>query len=415
MGECPFDPAAYDPLGPGMLSAPYEVLARAREEAPVFFHPASGMWTLMRYDDIKAAFSDPGTYSSRNMVRVWPVPDETRPFLPDGHPMEGAPVTTDPPRHTQIRRLVQKAFTPKVVADREPSIREAANRLVDGFIDQGRVDLVDRYTSEIPPWVVTQLLGVPEGDLSMFRHWALEAHHLAFAPPDLSPEGVLELSRKLVPFDQYIRSLVQARRAEPREDLTSYLVHAESDEGDPSLTDKELMGVIVSMVTAGSDTTSTLIGHAVYILLTEPGLQDRVRADTSLIEGLIEEAMRLYGPARAMRRTSNCPVEVAGTTIPEGATVKLDLASANRDPAVFPDPDRVDVLRANAARHLGFGFGAHFCLGAGLARLEATVAIETLLARIPELRLPADHPGLRDEDYDRNAFIPSLLRLDVEW
>lgn len=415
MGECPFDPAAYDPLGPGMLANPYGVLAAARSEMPVFQHPGSGMWTLLRYHDIKQAFSDPGTYSSKHMVRVWPVPEETRPFLPDGHPMEGAPVTTDPPRHTQIRRLVQKAFTPKVVADREDSIRAAAHRLVDGFIDRGAVDIVEAYTSEIPPWVVTQLLGVPEADLARFRHWALEAHHLAFAPPDLSPEGVLALSRELVPFDQYIRALIEDRRQAPKEDLTSYLVHAESDEGDPSLTSKELMGVIVSMVTAGSDTTSTLIGHALYILLSEPGLQARVRADRSLIEGLIEEAMRLYGPARAMRRTATYPVEVAGTTIPEGATVKLDLASANRDPEVFPDPEVVDVTRPNAGRHLGFGFGAHFCVGAGLARLEATVAIEALLDRIPELRLPVGHPGLQDEDYDRNAFIPSLLRLDVEW
>ncbi len=415
MGECPFDPTTYDPLGPGMLADPYGVLATARQESPVFQHPASGMWVMLRYQDIKQAFSKPGTFSSKDMVRVWPVPEETRPFLPDGHPLEGAPVTTDPPRHTQIRRLVQKAFTPKVVADREGSIRAQAGRLIDGFVDRGSVDIVEAYTSEIPPWVVTQLLGVPEADLARFRHWALEAHHLAFAPPDLSPEGVLALSRELVPFDQYIRALVDDRRSEPKEDLTSYLVHAESDEGDPSLTSKELMGVIVSMVTAGSDTTSTLIAHALYILLSEPGLQDRVRADRSLIEGLIEEAMRLYGPARAMRRTVTCPVEFSGTSIPADSTVKLDLASANRDPEVFPDPDRVDVTRANAARHLGFGFGAHFCLGAGLARLEATVAIETLLDRIPELRLPADYPGLRDEDYDRNAFIPSLLRLAVEW
>lgn len=415
MSSCPhFDPATFDPLGPGNIADPFDELAAAREECPVFYMPSYDMWCVTRYEDVKAVFSDPHTYSSANMVRVWPVPEETRPFLPDGHPMEGAPVTTDPPRHTQIRRLVQKAFTPKLVAEREPSIRAACERLLDKFADLGATDLVPAFTAEIPPWVVTQLLGVPDKDTMTFRQWALDAHHLAFAPPTLSEEGVLALSRKLVPFDAYISELIEDRRKSPREDLTSYLVHAESDEGDPSLTPKELKGVIVSMVTAGSDTTSTLIGHGVYLMLRERELWDQVRADRSLLPTLIEEAMRLHSPARAMRRTATKTTTIGGVEIPAGATLHLHLAAANRDEHKFPEPDDVDVHRANAHRHMGFGYGAHFCLGAVLARLEARVALETLMDRLPTLRL-APGQGLEDEDYDRNPFIPSLQRLLVEW
>lgn len=414
MTDCPFDPEKFDPMAPGMIADPFDELARAHEDEPVFYMKTFGMWCVTRYEDVKKVMSDPITYSSKDMVRVWEPPPETRDQLPDGHPMEGAPVTTDPPRHTEIRRLVQKAFTPRVIMEREPSIREAANHLIDGFVDDGEVDLVRAYTSEIPPWVVTQLLGVPEKDTAQFRQWAIDAHDLAFSPPDLGPDGVLELSRKLVPFDAYIRQLIEERREEPREDLTSYLVHAESDEGDPKLTPKELMGVIVSMVTAGSDTTSTLIGHAVYLMLTEGGCWDEVRADRSLIPGLIEEAMRLLSPARAMRRTTTRPSTIAGVEIPEGATLHLHLASGNRDEKVFADPTAVDPRRPNASRHLGFGIGPHFCLGAALARLESRVALETLMDRISGLAL-AEQRELRDEDYIRNAFIPSLQRLDVRW
>ena len=415
MSSCPhFESSTFNPVGPGMIADPFAVLALAREECPVFYIADYDMWCVTRYEDVKTIFSDPVTYSSKNMVRVWPVPAETAPFLLDGHPMEGAPVTTDPPRHTEIRRLAQKAFTPNMVTEREPAIRDACERLIAKFADKGSVDLIPAYTAEIPPWVVTQLLGVPEKDTMTFRNWALEAHHLAFAKPDLSPEGVLELSRKLVPFDQYISELINARRVEPREDLTSYFVHAETDEGDPRLTQKELKGLIVSVVTAGSDTTSTLIGHCVYLLLRSRERWDEVRADRSLISTLIGESMRLHSPARAMRRTTTRKSTIGGVDVPEGATLFLHLASANRDESVFPDPDIADLHRGNAHRHLGFGHGPHFCLGAVLARLEATVALDVLLDKLPTLRL-ANEKSLEDDDYDRNPFIPSLHRLHVEW
>lgn len=412
--KCPFDPDAFDPLAPGALADPYPELARARAEAPVFRVPDYDMWCVTRWEDVQEVLSNHRVFSSAQMVRRWPPPPETAADLPEGHPLEGALVSTDPPAHDRVRRLAQKAFLPRLVAEREPAIRRLAGELIDGFADRGEVDIVPAYCAEIPPAVVTQLLGVPPEDRGRFRQWALDAHDLGFSPPTLPQEEIVHLSTQMVDFDRYIRALVAERRAEPRDDLTSYLVHAEGEDSEPTLSDKELVSLVASMVTAGSDTTSTLIGHALYLLLTHPEALARAQADPEIIPGVVEEALRLYPSARAMRRTTRHETDIRGVTVPGDVSMYVSLAAANRDPDVFPDPDRFDPARENVKRHMGFGTRTHFCLGAPLARLEAQVAVEVLLERLPSLRL-ARSEGLRDEDYERNMFIPSLRSLPVAW
>lgn len=393
-------------------------LASGKDRDSVFYLPKDAMWHVTRYSDVRRVFSDPRTYSSASLFQMPDVPREYASDLPDGYPLQGAPVITDPPRHVQFRRLLQSAFTPQLVAERESDIRSIAESLVDQFIHEREVNLVDVYSSQVPPWVVTQLLGVPPEDREDFRLWSLRAHDVAYGLPDLPDDQLenelLDVSREMVEFDKYIRSQIEQRRQEPRDDLMSYLVHATTDEGDPSLTDKELTGTIASMVAAGSDTTSTLIAHTVYLLLSNDGAWDRVKSNEELIPQAIEESLRLHPPARAMRRTTTKATELRGVRIPEGATLYLDLVSANRDPDVFDHPEKFDLGRDNASRHLGLGHGAHFCLGAPLARLEAKVAMETLVARIPEMRL-APGQGLDDSEYVTNAFVPSLRRMRVEW
>lgn len=191
-------------------------------------------------------------------------------------------------------------------------------------------------------------------------------------------------------------------------------MQAQGDEGEAQLTDKELISIIASLVTAGSDTTSSLIGHAMHVVLTTPDIRRQIEADRTLIDNLIEETLRVYPSARALRRTTRCPVHIGGTEVPEDATIMVHIASANRDASVFPEPDRFDLHRANAKRHMSFGVRTHFCLGAPLARLEAKLAINTLLDRFPTLRL-ASGSDLTAESYDDNMFIPSLEHLPVVW
>jgi cytochrome P450 len=407
-----FDPAAFDPTE---QPTPHDLLRRAREsETSAFLVPRLDAWCVTRYDDVVQALSEYEVFSSAKMVRVWPPPPETAADLPDGHPMEGAPVTLDPPRHTRVRKLEQKAFTPALIAAREPAIQDLVDRVADGLMGRGEAELIHDYTSIIPPRVVSQLLGVPEEDAATFRKWAVDAHRLAFPRPNITDADVLRLSRELVHFDKYVRALIADRRANPREDLTTYLVQVTGDEGEGQLTDKELIGIITTLVTAGSDTTSSLIGHAMYVLLTMPEVRREVEANHDLIDNLIEETLRVYPSARALRRTTRCPVHIGGADIPADATIMVHMASANRDATVFKDPDRFDLHRPNAKRHMSFGVRTHFCIGAPLARLETKLAIIALLHRFPTLRLA---PGveLTAASYDDNMFIPSLESLRVEW
>lgn len=414
--RCPFDPESFDPRGPGMISNPYPELAEAREsEESTFFMPEYNMWCVTEYEDVVEALSNYRIFSSAKMVRVWPPPPETAAELPDGHPLEGALVSTDPPRHDRIRKLAQKAFTPKLVAQREPAIRAIVNGYLDDLLaHDGEADIVPNYCAKIPPAVVAQLLGVPAEDAETFRDWALEAHKLGFSPPTLEHEELVRLSRNMVDFDHYIRRLVEERRENPQDDLTSKMVHAKDDEGEQSLTDKELVSTISSFVTAGSDTTSTLIGHAVYLMLRDPAMHEEVKADRSLVPNLVEETLRYLPSAQALGRTTLCPAHIGGSEVPPDSTMYVHMASANRDPAVFADPDTVDIHRPNVKRHMSFGTRTHRCLGAPLAQLEARVAIEELMERMPTMRLV---PGqtLDDSFYDGNMYIPSLMSLRLQW
>lgn len=415
-GRCPFDPASFDPRAPGMVSNPFPKLEEARNaDQSTFFMPDYDMWCMTEYDDVVDGLSNYRIYSSAKMVRVWPPPPETADDLPEGHPLEGALVSTDPPRHTRIRKLSQKAFTPKLVAEREPAIRAIVDRYVEALLAAGSpAELVSNYCAKIPPAVVAQILGVPQEDAGTFRAWALEAHELGFSPPTMEEEEILRLSRNMVNFDGYIRALIEARRNHPEDDLTSHLVHAKDDEGDQSLTDKELVSLISSFVTAGSDTTSSLIGHAVYLILNDPDLYAEVDADRSLVGNLVEETLRVLPSARAMSRTTICPAHVGGSEVPAGETMYVNIASANRDPEVFAEPDKVDLHRPNLKRHMSFGTRTHRCLGAPLAQLEAKLAIEGLMDGILTMRL-APGEALDDAHYDGNMYIPSLTSLRLEW
>jgi cytochrome P450 len=218
--------------------------------------------------------------------------------------------------------------------------------------------------------------------------------------------------RRTVEFDKLIRAFVDERRTSPRDDLTSDLVHASSDDGEPSLSTSEVISVLAGIVAAGSDTTSILLTYAVWLLLTHPPSWEELREDKDRVPQVIEETLRLRNPVRGLRRVTTRPVVLAGAEIPEGATLYVHVGSANRDEAVFERPDEFDPSRSSLSEHVGFGKWTHFCLGAPLARLEARIALECLVERLPNLTLA---PGEEQLEYIVNAVVPPVKHLRVEW
>jgi cytochrome P450 len=407
--RCPhlakFDPAMADP---------YPMLREIREQAPVFFIPEHDVWCVTRHQDLLEIYRDPISYSNigAHDMRVPLPPAIVADVGPDYHfPFQGQLNTIDPPDHTRIRKLMQKAFTPRHISGREGDIRALVNGLVDRFVDDGRVELVSAYTSPIPVNVVAMIMGMTQEDARQFRGW-VDAFFALSGATNLPEEEATRHWAGLIAFERFTRAFIAERRESPADDLTSALIHTRSDDGSPSLTDDEVLAQILGILAAGSDTTSILIAKTLHSLLTEPERWEEVRGDAGLVPQAIEEGLRLRSPIRGLRRRTTTEVELGGVKIPSGAKIYIHIASANRDQAVFTDAEEYELHRHNVAEHLGLGKWAHFCIGAVLARLEARIALETLIERIPRLRLT---PGQDTLEFDYNLIVPALRKLDVEW
>lgn len=360
---------------------PHPTYHRLRREAPVFegIGPETGrsFWFLTRYDDVVAALRDPAL--GREVDRL---PEHLR----EQHRFEGEELmamvdrhmlNADPPDHTRLRRLVSKAFTPGRIRDLEPRIAEIADDLAGGLGEEA--DLIHDYALPIPVTVIAELLGVPVDDLDAFRSMID-----GFLRPE-TPEAGMAAGMAMI---QYINTAIDLRTEDPGDDLLSALIHLE-EEGD-RLDRAELMSMVNLLVIAGHETTVNLIGNGMLELLRHPEQLAALRSEPALIDTAIEEMIRYNGPVETpFPRFVYDETSIRGVTIPAGDMVIPVLAAANRDPEVFPDPDRFDITRT-PNKHVGFGFGIHYCLGAPLARLEARVAIPTLLDRFPSIELGAD-------------------------
>ncbi|MGW2425039.1 cytochrome P450 family protein [Streptomyces sp. NPDC001709] len=363
-------------LADGLIDHPYDVYRRLRDSAPV--HRITGpdgtpAWLVTRYDDVRAALADPRLSLDKRHATAGTYKGLSLPPALDANLLN-----MDPPDHTRIRRLVGRAFTPRRVHQLREPIRRTADRLLDALGSHGTTDLIASYAAPLPITVICDLLGIPQEDRLDFRQWT----DTLTAPDPARPGASKEAMAAMLGF---LTRLLAAKRAEPADDLLSDLI-AVRDEGD-RLSEDELMSLAFIILFAGYENTVQLIGNAVLALLQHPDQLAALREDPAHIPAAVEEFARYDGPAPlGIRRFPVEDVTIAGVTIPAGETVLVSLSAANRDPARFPDPDRLDLSR-DAAGHLALGHGIHYCLGAPLARAETEIALAALLERFPELAL----------------------------
>jgi cytochrome P450 PksS len=365
-----------DLSSPGFKANPYPFYARLRKEAPVFRAKLAfwlTAWLVTRYDDVLTVLKDP-RFSNDFAARMWFVP---RPLRVLNRNM----LTMDPPGHTRLRGLVSKAFTPRVVEGMRGRIQAVCDEILDTAGARGRIELVDELALRMPLTIITDLLGIPKQDRHLFGRWSKRVS----AGTSGTALDVLRAMPSLGASVRYLRRLVARRRAEPGDDLVTALLRAE-EEGD-KLDEGEVIGMIALLLLAGYETTMGLISCGALALIQHPKERERLRRDPSLGESAIEEMMRYTTPTElAIFRLAREDLEIRSTRIRRGDVVLAVLASANRDEAVFSEPDGLDIGR-EPNRHLAFGIGGHFCLGAPLARLEGRIALTTLFTRFPDLRL----------------------------
>jgi cytochrome P450 len=375
---------------------PFPLYGRLRANAPVLRDPASGMWLLLDFENVKRSLQDHDLFSS---AVCDPAAAVSR-WL----------TFSDPPRHGRLRALVSKAFTPRVVDDLETGIRRLSRGLLVPVLANGRMDLMLDYAVPLPLCVIAEMLGVPTADWRRLREWSDVMMGLihTLSPGPRGAAAIEAFHAVHQEMNNYVAALAAERRSRPQADLLTRLVQAEVD--GERLSQDELVGFFQLLLLAGHETTTNLIGNAVLSLIEHPDQLARLRSERSLINGAIEEVLRYRSPVQVAFRMTRRDVEMAGQTIPAASLVLAVIGSANRDARQFANADRFDITRQPNA-HIAFGHGIHSCIGAPLARLEARVALEDLLA-LPGLRKTDDQPWPPREAFHVHG--PAQLMVDFE-
>lgn len=385
-------------LTPEFRDDPYQYFHLLRQYQPVHHNPF-GLYMLSRYADASAVVRDPALSNNERNSDLYQAFIEANPDAspgPFGDEFGRAVILfLDPPDHTRLRGLVSKAFTPKVVGRLRPRIEQIVAERLDAVAARGdgRMDVVTDLAYPLPVVIICELLGVPPEDHATFQGWSSDLAHSIDPDPLISPEQQERIMGAADAFLDYFRDLIERRRRDPGDDLLSALIAAE--EGGDRLTENELLATGLFLLIAGHETTVNLIGNGTLALLRNRDQLERLQSDSTIDHNAIDELLRYDSPVTFTQRITLADYQLGDVTIPARQQVVPILAAANRDPDMFAEPDRLDLLRENANRHLAFGGGHHFCLGAALARLEGEVAIPTLVRRFPSLELDGN-PERRD-------------------
>jgi cytochrome P450 len=388
-------PSLHDPVNiasPAFKANPYPFYARLRAEAPVYrvtLPTKERAWLVTRYDDVATVLKDE-RFVKDTLNALTPEQAANQPWFRKLKLVKALArnmLDRDPPDHTRLRALVSKAFTSRRIEHMRERIQALTHELLDNVQDRGRMDLIHDYALPLPTTIIAELLGVPVADRHRFHRWsnALNLSNTWW--------GLLKAILNLSAFIRYIRKLIKRRRADPQDDLVSALAQAD-EEGD-TLSEEELVAMVILLLVAGHETTVNLIGNGTLALLEHPDQMEKLRNDPALLKPAVEELLRYASPVEtATARYAREDVTIAGVTIRRGEMVGAVIASANRDERQFANPDTLDITR-EPNKHLSFGLGNHFCLGTPLARLEGQIAIGTLLRRVPDLRLNVAAAALR--------------------
>lgn len=354
-----------DLLSDDVRRDPYPMYAQLRSRAPVCQFPSTGMWLLLDHESVKRGLTDHEAFSSAVTPPTGKAPD----WL----------VFTDPPRHSKLRAIITKAFTPRSVAQLEPRIRELSRELLAPALERGEIELIGEYASPLPTMVIAEMLGIPLADRPQFIRWGEAIMGLSYAMVGgaAAQQKIAAHANAKLEMREYLSGLLELRRRDPKDDLLSRLVAAEVD--GEQLGDDDILGFFQLLLAGGIETTTNLIGSAILCLHEHPDQLALLRAQPERLPAAIEEVLRYRSPGQIMFRETRREVEIGGQTIPPGTFVLVVIGAANRDPQVFAEPDRFDITR-DPNLHVAFGHGIHFCIGAALSRLEAKIALGDLLA-----------------------------------
>ncbi|OJH39550.1 cytochrome P450 [Cystobacter ferrugineus] len=383
----------FNPMAPDQIEDPYPLYARMRRERPVFYSAPFDLWVVSRHADIAEVENDPSRFSSAGALdaRSEPHPEVLQ-VLEQGYVRFVSMVQSDPPDHTRMRAVFGKALSAQRIAAMEPEIRATADMLLDRIVRDGKADLIQQFAYALPGLIICDLLGVPRSDMEQLKRWSDDKTLLMSATAPL--EHQVEAAHGFIAMQRYFIEQLEERRKHPREDLLTLLV-PQSMGGTAPLSHQEAVCNAMDLMAAGHETTMGLIGNGMWLLLQAPEQLRALREDLELLPNALDEMLRMESPIRGFFRTVISQTQLGGVQLPKGSRVFIVYASGNRDEERFSEPERFDIRRADARKHLAFGKGIHFCVGAPLAKLEGRIAFEHLLRRLPNLRLRTDAAAVR--------------------
>ncbi|MHC0064767.1 cytochrome P450 [Nostoc sp. UIC 10890] len=379
-----------------VLDNPYPTYRRILLEDPVYWSDFFGGWYLMRYKDVAAAMQDKRISSKRPPISKIPESEQQK-ILPLLETLSKWILFCDPPEHTRLRPLFNKAFTPSIIGSMAEQIQTLVDELIDGVYERGNMNIIHDLAYPMPAIVIAQMLGAKSEDREQFKKWSNDLARF-FGMFRMKPEILTTAQQSIIEMTEYFRRILEERRQNPQDDLMSSLIFAQ--EKGNSLNDDEILSNCVFLTFAGHETTTNLIANGLLALLKNPSQMQKLKDDPSLITTTVEEFLRYDSPVQRQARIAVTDLEIDGKQISQGQRLFLVIGAANRDPEQFLDPDKLDITRSENP-HLAFGKGTHFCLGASLGRLEAQIAIDTIVRRLSNLHLDTDriewhqNPSLR--------------------
>jgi cytochrome P450 len=407
-----------DPFSPAFQQDPFPYYDQMRQASPAFRFPGSDLYFLTRYETVAKVLRDTATFSSRFGSPAEPpkphLAAQLRAIAEQGWPRVSTLLTADPPEHTRYRSTVARAFNARTIAGFRDDIEAIVDATIDAFIDRGQVNVQHAIATPVPVQVIAHVLNLPKERGGDIKRWSDDATSSIGA--DVSDERRLQAQRGILELQQFMHDQFDQRRREPLDDILTTLLQTElpfdDAEGEPrTLNEPELLGILQQLIGAGNETTTKLINEMVRLLGENHDEWWRAKAEPSRVPAIVEESLRLASPTQAIYRVATSDTVLDGVPIPAGARMVVVYGAANRDPSVFPDPDRFDPGRANVRDHLAFGLGVHFCVGAPLSRLETVVTLERLLDRWDDFALSPSNTF----EYEPSFMLRGLKDLFVEF